>query len=158
MSGGNAVFFAADAVYLQLAWVAARNAAAEPERDFDVWLLLPEELAGTAPPPRVRILPVALPEVLAKAGGPTHMSPFAYARLAAAELWLRDYDRLLYIDSDTRLAGPLAPLFRVELGGALAAIAEDCGRYLDVAAGRGDWTSTGAGQACPWMRPISTAV
>ncbi len=67
------------------------------------------------------------------------MSPFAYARLAAAQLWLRDYDRLLYIDSDTRLAGPLAPLFRLELGDAMAAMTEDCGRYLGVAAGREDW-------------------
>ncbi len=47
MSGGRAVFFAADGAYLKLAWVAARSAAAEPGRDFDVWLLLPEALAAT---------------------------------------------------------------------------------------------------------------
>lgn len=139
ISGGRAVFFAADAAYLELAWVAARSAAAQPRRDFDVWLLVPEILAAIPPPPGVRCLPVTLPEFLAKAGGPAHMSPFAYARLAAAEIWLRDYNRLLYIDSDTKIAGPLSPLLHLELGNALAAMAEDCGRYLGTAAGREDW-------------------
>lgn len=139
MNGSKAVFFAADAAYLKLAWVAARSVAAEPGRDFDVWLLVDKALAGTAPPPGVRLLPVALPEALVTAGGPAHMSPFAYARLAATALWLQGYDRLLYIDSDTRIAGPLSPLFALEMGNALAAMVEDCGRYLGTAAGREDW-------------------
>jgi hypothetical protein len=140
MSGGNAVFFAADAAYLRLAWVAARSATAEPGRNFDVWLFVPEELAGSLPGlPGLHILPITLPDVLTNAGGPAHMSSFAYARLAAADYWLRDYDRLLYIDSDTRLAGALTPLFGLELDGAVAGMTEDCGRYLGDAAGREGW-------------------
>ncbi|MGE4482910.1 glycosyltransferase family 8 protein [Acidocella sp.] len=139
MTASKAVFFTADNTYLPLAWTAARTVASEAERDFDVWLLVPEDLARTTPPPGARLLPINLPGTLLTAGGPSHMSAFAYARLAAPTLWLRDYERLLYIDSDTRIIGPLAPLFRLEMGETLAAMVEDCGRYLGAAAGREDW-------------------
>ncbi|MBU6449107.1 MAG: glycosyltransferase family 8 protein [Rhodospirillales bacterium] len=139
MSGSKAVFFAADAVYLPLAWVAARSVAAEPARDFDVWLLVDKKLEATVPPPGVFLRGIALPELFLAASGPAHMSAFSYARLLAADDWLRDYDRLLYIDSDTRIAGALAPLFQLELGNAIAAMTEDCGRYLGNAGGRENW-------------------
>ena len=109
---GNAVVLAADETYAKLAWVAARSAAAQPHRNFDVWLLTPPAVAAALPAaPGLNIRAVSLPAGLSQAGGPAHMSPFAYARLAAAELWLPDYDRLLYLDADTRLTGGLAPLF-----------------------------------------------
>ena len=154
MSSGKAVFFAADAAYLKLAWVAARSVAAEPGRDFDVWLLVEEALAGTEPPPGVFLRKIELPEAFISASGPAHMSAFSYARLLAADYWLRDYDRLLYIDSDTRIAGALAPLFQLDLGHAIAAMAEDCGRYLGDAGGRENWdayrTKTGLPLDAPY--------
>ena len=137
--GSKAVFFAADAAYFELAWVAARRAAAEPGRDFDVWMLVDKAPTGTAPPPGVFIKEIELPEVFIAVSGPAHMSAFSYARLLAADYWLRDYDRLLYIDSDTRIAGALTPLLELDLGHAMAAMAEDCGRYLGAAGGRENW-------------------
>ncbi|WP_155992560.1 glycosyltransferase family 8 protein [Acidocella facilis] len=154
MGERKAVFFAADAAYLPLAWVAARDVAAQPGRDFDVCLLLPEDVAAP-PPPGVRVLRVRLPEVLAHVAGPAHMSPFAYARLAAPALWLSDYDKLLYLDSDIRVSGDLSPLFALEMGEALAAMVEDCGRYLGAAGGREDWdeyrTRTGLRLDAPYF-------
>lgn len=136
----NAVFFAADAAYLRLAWVAARAAAAEPDRNFDVVLLLARDAcAGIPPPPGVIMRHIDLPETLSALAGPAHMSAFTYVRLAAADLWLQRYDRLLYIDSDTRITGPLSPLFTLDMRGAIIAGVEDCGRYLGAAAGREDW-------------------
>ena len=154
MSGGNAVFFAADESYLKLAWVAARDAAAEPGRDFDVWLLTAKgHTAGQAAPPGVLVREIELPELFLAAAGPAHMSAFAYARLAAADYWLRDYDKLLYIDSDTRVAGTLGPLFHLDLGGAIAAMAEDCGRYLGDAGGRENWDEYRAATGLPLDAP-----
>lgn len=148
MSGGKAVFFAADAVYLPLAWVAARNVAAELRRDFDVWLLVAKGVAkGLEAPPGVYLREIELPTLFKEAAGPAHMSAFTYVRLLAADLWLKDYDRLLYVDSDTRIAGALASLLTLDLKGAVAAMVEDCGIYLGDAAGREDWhayrTATG---------------
>ncbi|MDE8344757.1 MAG: glycosyltransferase family 8 protein [Acidocella sp.] len=150
----NAVFFASDAAYLPLAWVAARAASAEPGRNFDVVLLAEHEAARTLiAPPGVIMRHVALPANLAALAGPAHMSAFTYARLAAADVWLSDYDRLLYIDSDTRITGPLSPLFTLDLHGALIAGAEDCGRYLGTAAGREDWDEYRAATGLPRDRP-----
>ncbi len=136
----NAVVFATDATYLPIAWTAAKTAAAQPGRNFDVLLLVATGLGrGVPPPPGCVMREVELPESLRGLPGPKHMSLFTYARLAVAELWAPGYRRLLYIDSDTRIAGPLAPLFRVDLRGAAIAMAEDCGRYLGDNAGRHDW-------------------
>ena len=157
MSGGKAVFFAADAAYLKLAWVAARSVASEPERDFDVWLLVGKALARITPPPGVSIKEIELPEAFISASGPAHMSAFSYARLLAADYWLRDYDRLLYIDSDTRIAGALAPLFQLDLGTAIAAMAEDCGRYLGNAGGRENWDEYRATTGLPMQGPYFNA-
>ena len=157
MSGGKAVFFAADAAYFKLAWVAARRAAAEPGRDFDVWMLVDKAPAGIAPPPGVFIKEIELPEVFINASGPAHMSAFSYARLLAADHWLRDYDRLLYIDSDTRIAGALTPLLELDLGHAMAAMAEDCGRYLGAAGGRENWDEYRAATGLPLDAPYYNA-
>ncbi|MDE1906324.1 MAG: hypothetical protein KGH75_07720 [Rhodospirillales bacterium] len=155
--GSKAVFFAADAAYFELAWVAARRAAAEPGRDFDVWLLVDKAPTGIASPPGVFIKEIALPEVVITASGPAHMSAFSYARLLAADYWLRVYDRLLYVDSDTRIAGALAPLFGLELGSAIAAMAEDCGRYLGDAGGRENWDEYRATTGLPPGAPYYNA-
>ena len=158
MSGRRAVFFAADRAYLELAWVAARSAAAEPRRDFDVWLLLAKgQATGLGPPPGVLIQEIELPRPFQAAAGPAHMSAFTYARLLAADIWLRDYDQLLYIDSDTRIAGPLAPLFQLDLGHAMAAMAEDCGRYLGDAGGRENWDTYRAATGLPMQGPYFNA-
>jgi lipopolysaccharide biosynthesis glycosyltransferase len=137
----DAVFFAADKNYLPNAWVAAKAAAAEPGRRFDVLLLvetgvLPE---GLAAPPGCRLLEIELPEAARGWPSPAHMSPFAYARLAAPDLWLNGYRRALYLDSDITIAGPLAPLLSLDLGDATLAMAEDCGRYLRDDAAQRDW-------------------
>jgi lipopolysaccharide biosynthesis glycosyltransferase len=125
----NVVFFAADARYLQLAWLAASTAAAEPNRNFDVALLV---LQGEGPanlpaPPGCRMIEITLPDWLQRWPVPAHMSTASYARLFAADFWLASWDRALYLDSDVLIEGPLAPLFRLNLGGRLAALVEDCG-------------------------------
>lgn len=150
MSGGNAVFFAADETYLELAWVAAREAAKEAGRIFDVWLLLKAGLEqNIAPPPGVRVCGIELPAPFNAAGGPAHMSCFTYARLLAADEWLSGYDRLVYMDSDTRITGPLNPLFALDLRENIAAMAEDCGRHLGDAGGREDWDDYRAATGLP---------
>ena len=155
--GSKAVFFAADAAYFELAWVAARRAAAEPGRDFDVWMLVDKVPTGIAPPPGVFIKEIELPEVFIAVSGPAHMSAFSYARLLAADYWLRDYDRLLYVDSDTRIAGALTLLLELDLGHAIAAMAEDCGRYLGAAGGRENWDEYRAATGLPLDAPYYNA-
>lgn len=131
----NVVIFAADERYLQLAWHAAAEVAAEPGRNFDVVLLV----VGTAPPPAppgCQALGVTLPRWLKRFPVPPHMSMANYARLFAAEHWLAGWERALYLDSDVRVTAPLSPLFGLEFGGALAAMAQDCGYCRrDAAAG-----------------------
>jgi lipopolysaccharide biosynthesis glycosyltransferase len=123
----NIVFFCADSAYLPIAWTAARTAAAEPGRDFDVLILT--DVPHPPPPPGCRITQMELPAALAAWPRPPHAAAIAYLRLAAAEL-LTEYDRAVYIDSDVSIHGPLAPLFTLDLGSAMLAMAEDCGRYL----------------------------
>jgi len=134
----NVVFFAADRTYLPIAWTAAKTAAAEPGRDFDV-LILTEDAVSVPAPPGCRILQMALPAVIQGWPRLPHASPIAYARLAAAELVLGDYERAVYIDSDTSIHGPLAALFALDLRGAVLAMVEDCGRYLRDAADQAVW-------------------
>jgi lipopolysaccharide biosynthesis glycosyltransferase len=125
----NVVFFTADARYLQLAWAAARIAATEPGRNFDVVLLvLQGDCPATLPaPPGCQMLKITLPGWLERWPVPAHMSIANYARLFAADSWLRGWDKALYLDSDIFIEGRLAPLFALRLNGALAALAEDCG-------------------------------
>lgn len=121
----NVVFFAADERYLQLAWHAAAEVAAETARNFDVVLLV----HGDAPPapPGCQVLRIDLPGWLKRFPIPPHMSVANYARLFAAEHWLTGWERALYLDSDVLVTAPLAPLFGLDFGGALAAMARDCG-------------------------------
>ncbi len=137
----DAVFFAADRAFLPMAWIAARAAAQEPGRHFDVVVLTPHGAATKQPPPGVRVIEVDLPETMKAWPHPPHMSTFAYARLPAPEFWLSRYRRLLYLDSDTRITGPLAPLFGLDMQGAMLGMVEDCGRYLGDSAGRRDWAA-----------------
>jgi len=146
----DVVFFATDATYLPTAWVAARQAASEPGRQFDVVLLVEKGLAAgrLAPPDGCQMLEIALPAEVAGWPSADHMSRFAYARLAAPDCWLQGYRRALYLDSDIAIMGPLAPLLALEMGDAIVAMAEDCGHYLrgddEQAAWRG--YSAGLGQ------------
>lgn len=136
----NAVVFATDATYLPIAWTAAKAAAAQPGRNFDVLLLTAPGLTrDIPPPPGCAMREVELPTALHGLAGAAHMSPFAYARLAIPDLWAPDYDRLLYIDSDTRITGPLAPLFTLNLQGNIVGMAEDCGRFLRDGTARQSW-------------------
>jgi hypothetical protein len=125
----NVVFFAADARYLQLAWLAAGDAAAQPGRSYDVVLLV---LRGAglrlpAPPPGCAVLEVELPRWVKTWPVPAHMSTANYIRLFAADLWLAQWQRALYLDSDVLIGADLTSLFEIDLGGALAALVEDCG-------------------------------
>lgn len=122
----NVVFFAADERYLQLAWHAAAEVAAEPGRNFDVVLLVQGAAAPPAPP-GCQVLRIGLPGWLKRFPVPPHMSMASYARLFAAEHWLGGWERALYLDSDILVTAPLAPLFRLAFGGALAAMVRDCG-------------------------------
>lgn len=124
----DVVFFAADAAYLQIAWIAAHRAAAEPGRCFDVVIFT--TLRDIAPPPGCKIVEVALPEPFRSLPTPAHLSPFCFARLVAPDFWLGRYRRALYLDSDVRLIGALAPLFKLDMRGATLAMAEDCGVFL----------------------------
>jgi lipopolysaccharide biosynthesis glycosyltransferase len=131
----NVVFFTTDQTYLPSAWVAARAAAAEPGRNFDVLLLVEKSAAANIPaPPGCRLLAIELPEIIRHWPSPSHMSVFSYLRLAAPNLWLTQYRRALYLDSDIRIAGPLAPLFSLDLRGATLAMVEDCGNLMRDAA------------------------
>jgi lipopolysaccharide biosynthesis glycosyltransferase len=134
----NVVFFTADARYLQLGWLAARAAAAEPDRNFDVVLLVMQGdgAAALPAPPGCQMLKITLPGWLERWPVPAHMSIASYARLFAADSWLRGWDKALYLDADVFIEGRLAPLFGVDLNGALAALVEDCGycRYDEAAA------------------------
>lgn len=122
----DVVFFTADARYMQLAWHAAAEAAAEPGRCFDVVLLVHGTAAPPAPP-GCQVLRIGLPGWLKRFPVPPHMSLATYARLFAAEHWLKGWQRALYLDSDILVSTPLSPLFSLELGGALAAMVRDCG-------------------------------
>ena len=136
----NAVVFATDATYLPIAWTAAKTAAAQPGRNFDVLLLTAPGLTRRVPPPPgCQMREVELPAALRGLPHPAHMSPFANVRLAIADIWARGYERLLYLDSDTRITGPLAPLFGLDLQGNTIAMVQDCGRYLRDAAAKPDW-------------------
>lgn len=136
----NAVVFATDATYLPIAWAAAKAAAGQPGRNFDVLLLTAPGLTrGLPTPPGCAMREVELPAALRNLPGPAHMSPFSYARLAIADLWAPDYERLLYIDADTRIIGPLAPLFDLDLRGNTVGMVEDCGRYLRDATAMPGW-------------------
>ena len=133
----NVVFLASDARYLPLAWRLARDAAAEPARNFDVVLLVLRGGGAALPPapPGCAVAGVALPRWVRRWPVPAHMSIANYTRLFAADAWLAPWQRALYLDSDILLAGPLAPLFDLDLGGALAALSEDCGYCRRDAAG-----------------------
>jgi lipopolysaccharide biosynthesis glycosyltransferase len=74
----------------------------------------------------------------------SHMSIFAYARLAAPDFWLLEYRRGLYLDCDILVPGSVAPLFEMELGGALFAMAQDCGHYIRDEAERAEFAAQSA--------------
>jgi lipopolysaccharide biosynthesis glycosyltransferase len=76
----------------------------------------------------------------------------SYARLAAPELWLAEYERAVYLDSDISIHGSLAPLFALDLRGAMAAMVEDCGCYLR---GAGDQESWNAYRAALGLDPAA---
>lgn len=136
----NAVVFATDATYLPIAWTAAKAAAAQPGRNFDVLLFTAPGLThGIPPPPGCTMREVELPAALRGLPAPKHMSLFTYARLAIADIWAPGYDRQLYIDSDTRITGSLAPLFGLDLRGATLGMVEDCGCFLRDATARKHW-------------------
>jgi len=138
----DAVFFAADRAFLPLAWLAAKAAAAEKGRHFDVVIFTePGAAKNLEAPPGARLVEVELPASMQAWPHPPHMSVFAYARLAAPEFWLSRYRRVLYLDSDTRITGPLTPLFTLDMQGAMLGMVEDCGRYLGNSSGRRDWAA-----------------
>jgi hypothetical protein len=154
----NAVVFATDATYLPIAWTAAKTAATQAGRNFDVLLLTAPGLTrGIPAPPGCTMREVELPAALRDLPGPTHMSPFTYARLAIADLWAPGYERLLYIDADTRIIGPLAPLFGLDLRGNTVGMVEDCGRYLRDATAKPGWDDYRASLGLDTAKPYYNA-
>jgi lipopolysaccharide biosynthesis glycosyltransferase len=140
MAHQDVVYFAADANYLPLAWLAARSAASVPDRRFDVLILVEKgAVRGIRPPAGCRFLEIEIPAEIRAWPVQSHMSIFAYVRLAAPDFWLREYKRGLYLDCDILVPGSLAPLFALELGGALFAMAQDCGHYIRDEAERADF-------------------
>jgi hypothetical protein len=141
----DVVYFAADENYLPLAWLAAQSAAAVPDRRFDVLILLEKGAArGIRPPAGCRFLEIEIPAEIRAWPVQSHMSIFAYVRLAAPDFWLHDYRRGLYLDCDILVPGSVAPLFTLELGGALFAMAQDCGHYIRDEAERAEFAAQSA--------------
>jgi lipopolysaccharide biosynthesis glycosyltransferase len=142
----DVVYFAADENYLPLAWLAAQSAAAVPDRRFDVLILVEKgAVRGVSPPTGCRFLEIEIPAEIRAWPVQSHMSIFAYVRLAAPDFWLREYKRGLYLDCDILVRGSVAPLFALELEGALFAMAQDCGHYIRDEAERADFAAKSAG-------------
>jgi lipopolysaccharide biosynthesis glycosyltransferase len=123
-----AVYFCADARYLKFAWVAARSIASDPDREFDVILIVPRDhgVTALAPPRDCILIEVDTPSVPECVPMPAHLSPFTFARIAMVDTVLAKYRRLIYVDSDVRITGSLSPLCILDLKGAPIAAVEDC--------------------------------
>jgi UDP-glucose:(galactosyl)LPS alpha-1,2-glucosyltransferase len=105
-----------------------------PHETFAVYLvgdgLTAEDLAGLSSlcAPRHTLHPIKVPETLF-AGAPVvrYYSRAMYYRLLAAQLLPKDLCRVLYLDPDILVIGPVAPLYETELHGGLMAAASHTG-------------------------------
>lgn len=126
----KAVVFCCDDNYLPYAAFAATRAAAQsPRRDFDILICaetrldLPDDLCAE----------IGLRHCVLDVGGmfdgfglDARRTVSTYLRLALPEAFARDYDRILYLDSDIHLrGGDLGALMEVPLGMCPAAAVRD---------------------------------
>jgi lipopolysaccharide biosynthesis glycosyltransferase len=59
------------------------------------------------------------------------ITPTAYARLHLDEIFDSTWDRLLYLDADTRVRGELQPLFATDLDGRILGAVNQCWQEMD---------------------------
>ncbi len=153
MSNNKAISIvcATDSNYVpHLAVMLASLAAHNPSERFDVFVLHD----GVAPKLQAKVneasaaiklvwIPVQS-EKLESLEGQLHISRATYLRLWLADLLPVDLDRVLYLDVDIVITGPVKALWDLELGSCICAAVRDFG--VDQNAFVQKWTLEGSGQ------------
>lgn len=121
MATKNAAVLCADATYFPFAYLVATQLAEDPRANYDTFIL-------TVDGPHLARVPADVPFTILTpdmtSGLPTQdefwksvsVPAAGCGRLYAPSI-LKDYDRILYLDSDVRLAGSVNPIFDLDLKG-----------------------------------------
>ena len=146
----QAVIFCCDETYLPYALFAAHQIAAHhPDRTFDLCLCSTRPLAipATLQNLDLRCCVIPLDELASGVEGDARRSLETYLRIVLPEVFAKDYQRILYLDSDisVRRAG-LDRLLQIDLGTAPIAAVRDNSQWRTPTRPAGDLAHLGLPQ------------
>ncbi len=119
----HCVILTCDHAYLRPAWFVAGQLQQLPGADVDVLVCSGEDL-GPQGPTGAMHRQIAMPDFIRHLPANERLREFAYWRVPAIELLAREYDRVLYLDTDVFVNGTALPsLFSLDMKGhVLAAV------------------------------------
>jgi len=116
----NVVYFVVNDRFLPIALAVSSALVREPERNFDVVIILDGKAASSYRIPEgVRILPNDLVRHVPAGLENTDAAwaRMSFTRLFAPMMFAGEYDRALYLDADVGVLGPVSPLFELDMQG-----------------------------------------